>query len=299
MSEETKSNVMIVDDELLNLHVLYNSLKQDYNVITASSGEKALEKAHEERLDIILLDIAMPGMNGFDVLTKLKESSETRNIPVIFITGMTSAKDEAKGLFLGAVDYIAKPFNIDIVQARIRTHLKIIKQMRLIESLGMIDSLTDLANRRRFDQQLKIEWARAIREKKCLSLLTIDVDKFKDYNDAYGHPMGDALLQTLSRIFREQAHRATDLVARIGGEEFVVLLPNSDLVGTLEVGERIRTAVEELGEPSGENPERPVTVSLGAATVFPNANSQVDDFIKECDAKLYTAKKTGRNRLCY
>lgn len=299
MSEESKSRVLVVDDEMLNLHVLYNTLKEEYTVFTANSGEKALEKARDEKVDLILLDVVMPGMDGFDVLVKLKESNDTRNIPVIFITGLASAKDETKGLFLGAVDYIVKPFNTDIVRARVKTHLKILKQMRLIESLGMIDSLTDLANRRRFDQQIRIEWARATRERTYISLLMMDVDNFKSYNDTYGHPVGDALLQTLGRTFKEKAKRTTDLVARIGGEEFAVVLPGADLEGAVLVGENIRLAVEGLGVPSGFDPEKPVTISIGAAAIIPDKDNRIEDFIKSCDELLYTAKKTGRNKLCY
>ena len=297
MADEAKSTILIVDDEMLNRHVLYNSLKDEYNVLIAETGEKALAKIVEENVDLVLMDIIMPGLSGFDVLVKLKESKETINIPVIFITGLTSAKDETRGLMLGAVDYIGKPFNIDIVRARVRTHIKIVKQMRLIESLGLIDSLTDLANRRRFDQQLKIEWARAMREKTSLSLLMIDVDKFKHYNDAYGHPMGDALLQSLSRTFLHCARRPTDLVARVGGEEFAVLLPNSDLSGALIVAENLRKTVEDLGAPSGHDPEKPVTISIGVESAMPGQNFSIEDFVKNCDQKLYTAKRTGRNKV--
>jgi len=298
MQQEAKSTIMIVDDEMLNRHVLMTSLKQEYNIVIAQTGEQALEKVFEEKVDIILLDVIMPGMNGFDVLVKLKESKETMNIPVIFITGLTSAADETKGLILGAVDYITKPFNIDIVRARVKTHLKIVKQMRLIESLGLIDSLTDLANRRRFDQQLKIEWARATREKTPISLLMLDVDRFKTYNDTFGHPMGDALLQTLSQTFKQCARRPTDLIARIGGEEFAVILPSSDLNGALLVGESIRKSVEDLATPSGYDPEKPVTISIGVESAIPGGDITIEDFVKTCDQKLYTAKRTGRNKVC-
>lgn len=295
--KQPKFNVLIVDDERSNLHTLFHSLRTEYNVITANSGEMALHKISLKRPDIILLDIVMPGMDGYEVFTHLKEDDTTRDIPVIFITGLTNPEDEAKGLFYGAVDYISKPFNVNVVQARVKTHLKIAWQMHMIEQLGMIDALTEIPNRRRFDQQLEIDWARAIREQTPISILMIDIDNFKSYNDTYGHPAGDALLQTITRTVTARIRRPHDLFARIGGEEFAILLLGTDMTGASVVGEGIRADIENLNIPSGMDLRRPVTVSLGVESVTPCHGSDSTDFVVRCDKRLYAAKKAGKNRL--
>lgn len=225
MNKPGKFTILIVDDERSNIDVLMHILKPDYGVRIAKSGSSALKVAREHQPDLILLDVLMPDMSGFDVLRELKESDQTRHIPAIFVTGLSKVEDEERGFHAGAVDYIVKPFNHAIVKARVETHLKIIKQMRMIERLGMIDALTDIANRRSFDNQLLIEWRRAIRENACISLLILDVDHFKRYNDTHGHPQGDRLLQSLGRIIAGSLKRSTDLGARLGGEEFAVILP--------------------------------------------------------------------------
>jgi diguanylate cyclase (GGDEF)-like protein len=221
------------------------------------------------------------------------------HIPVIFITGLRRPDDEKKGLNMGAVDYITKPVNVDIMLARVRTHLQIVKQLRMIEKIGMTDPLTEIANRRRFDQQLAIEWARAQREKTPVSLLIFDLDKFKCYNDAYGHLMGDAVLQKFAWLLKKNVYRSSDLPARVGGEEFAVILPNTFLTGAVTIGEKIRAALEALAIPSGHDPALPVTTSVGIATMTPDGENNITDLIAICDKNLYTAKKDGRNKIHY
>lgn len=298
--ERRKFNILIVDDERENLHILFHTLRTEYDVAAANSGKMALEKIEREKPDLILLDIVMPDMDGYEVLSRLKENNETREIPVIFITGLSNPEDETKALFLGAVDYISKPFNASVVRARVKTHLQIAKQMRMIERVGMIDALTEIPNRRRFDRQLEIDWAHAIREQTPISLLMIDIDDFKAYNDTHGHPAGDALLQTLAGTVTACVRRPHDLFARIGGEEFAVLLPATDMTGAAAVGESIRAAIEALNIPGGLDLRRPVTVSVGAESVVPGRGVNSADFIARCDKKLYAAKRTGKNKLiCY
>jgi diguanylate cyclase (GGDEF)-like protein len=287
-----------VDDEKLNLAVLHRILSPEYTIFTAKSGKDALELAVQNTPDLILLDVIMPDMNGFDVLAKLKENPATREIPVIFITGLQSEENEEKGFLLGAVDYITKPFSNAIVRARVRTHMEIVRQFRVIERLGLVDPLTNIANRRAFDERLAVEWKRAIREKKPLSFLMMDVDKFKTYNDTYGHPQGDVLLRAVAKTFAAAARRPFDMAARLGGEEFGVLLPGASLENALEIAEKIRSDVEATGVPAKDGKiMTSATISIGVVSAAPRSDDGVKDFIAKADAYLYSAKNTGRNKI--
>ena len=298
MTEKNIFSILVVDDERSNLDVLTYILKSEYAIQVAKSGAAALKRARDQKPDLILLDIMMPDMNGFEVLTELKSSDDTRHIPVIFITGLARVEDEEKGFLLGAVDYIVKPFKNSIVRARVRTHVRIVKQIRTIERLGMIDALTDIPNRRSFDQRLEQEWGRAAREREPLSLLILDVDKFKIYNDTYGHPQGDLLLQSLAHTLAVTLKRPTDFVARIGGEEFAVVLPSTDLEGARIVAEELRSQVEAMQVPDPDNQNTTsVTISLGATSRVPEQGDLISDFINRADEALYEAKRTGRNRV--
>jgi diguanylate cyclase (GGDEF)-like protein len=302
MEGNDKCRILVIDDEKTNLMVLNQLLSTDYTVLTAKSGAEGLDRVARERPDLILLDIVMPGMNGFEVLKTLKDSPETRSIPVIIITGLDNEMDEEKGLQLGAVDYISKPFKNAIVIVRVRTHIQIVQHIRMIERLGLVDPLTNIPNRRCFDDRLAVEWRRAIREKKPISFMMMDVDKFKTYNDTYGHPQGDTLLRTIAQIFNSAARRPVDLAARLGGEEFGVLLPDTALEGALEVAEEIRSRVEAARIPTasggGGNIITTVTISIGVTTQTPGEGAAAEDFISQADANLYIAKETGRNRVC-
>ena len=299
MSDGNEFCILAVDDDRFNLRVLTDILKTNYTVISAGCGEDALKIAHDNQPDLILLDIVMPGMDGFEVLKELKGGDATRNIPVICITGLKNVQDEERGFFLGAVDYITKPFQNSIVKARVATHLQIVRHIRTIERLGMIDVLTDLPNRRSFEKQIGAEWGRAAREKTWLSLLMIDVDKFKVYNDTYGHPQGDLLLQSVARVFASTLRRSTDHAARIGGEEFAVILPDTDLQGASKIAEDIRCNVERHEVPCrDDNSITSVTVSIGVTSIVPTLEGSISDFFTTSDKALYTAKNEGRNRIC-
>jgi len=290
--------ILIVDDEKVNLISLAHFLKQEYEIIVASSGEAAITEAEEQLPDMILLDIVMPDMTGFDVLLRLKSSIKTMGIPVIFITGLNNVEDEEKGLTLGAVDYITKPFNQNLVKARIKTHLRMSDYIHTIEKLCMLDTLTGLPNRRNFDTRIEAEWGRAFREKKPLGLIILDIDNFKHYNDTYGHPQGDNLLQAIGSILSKTLHRSSDIAVRWGGEEFCIILPDTDMTGTLNIAEQIRTTVMEMSISNTENIKTSVTVSLGANSKIPNDSEIVADFIEEIDKLLYQAKKNGKNMTC-
>lgn len=300
MNVASDFSILIVDDEKSNLEILSKILQSNHTVYIAKSGETALMRAEKDNPDLILLDIVMPDMDGFEVLSRLKRNDATRNIPVIFITGLDSVKDEERGFFLGAVDYITKPFHASIVKARVKTHLKIIKQMRTIERFGLTDSLTELPNRRSFDNQLNIEWGRAVRENKPVSLLMMDIDNFKVYNDTYGHPQGDILLKTVADIFVSTLKRTTDLVFRWGGEEFTVLLPDTGMHGAMTVAEKIRANVEAAVVPRLDNGEPTrVTISIGVESVTQFSGISAEDFLHASDQALYTAKESGRNQVAF
>ena len=297
MIEDSKK-ILIVDDEKMNIVALAQFLKQQYEIIVAIDGATALEAAEKYVPDIILLDVLMPDMNGFDVLIKLKDSAATMHIPVIFITGLSSAGDEARGLSLGAVDYITKPFNNSIVKARIKTHLKMSEYVRTIEKLCMLDGLTGLPNRRGFDARMKAEWGRAMREQKPLGLIMLDIDKFKTYNDTYGHPQGDLLLLAIAENLAKTLNRSTDFSSRWGGEEFIVLLPDTGIEGTLKIAEQLRVNVKNTLVPCSDGTNTSATVSLGAVSMIPGENDSAPVFIAEADKLLYNAKRTGRDRVC-
>ncbi|MDR0290030.1 MAG: diguanylate cyclase [Treponema sp.] len=297
MADEKKNTLLIVDDEVMNLKFLTYILGTDYTIYTATNGANAIEKAHELMPDLILLDILMPGMDGYETIASLKEHEKTKDIPVIFITGLSSAEDEEKGLALDAADYISKPFGAMIVKLRVRNQIKIVNQIRTINHLSMIDQLTNIPNRRSFDERLRTEWNRAIRDHVSIGLLMMDVDKFKNYNDTYGHQQGDVVLQTVARVFEHSAKRPGDLAARWGGEEFVVLLPNTFLDGAMNLAEHIRSEVEASVVPCANGLTTKVTISIGVNAQEPVLGSSVDAFISNADKALYEAKAQGRNRV--
>jgi diguanylate cyclase (GGDEF)-like protein len=298
MAKIEKKKILVVDDEKTNILALAQFLKSQFEIIVAKDGTSAIEAANKNVPDIILLDVVMPEMSGFDVLLKLKDSPVTIDIPVIFITGLDNAEDEEKGLSLGAVDYIIKPFHKSVVKARINTHLKMSDYIHTIEKLCLLDALTGLSNRRGFDSRMSVEWGRALREKKNLGLIMLDIDKFKVYNDTYGHPQGDILLKTIAEILNKTLNRSADFVARWGGEEFMVLLPDTDRDGTHKIAEHIRANIKNAVVPCADGTETSATVSLGANSVIPGEGEIAAEFIAEVDKLLYTAKKNGRDQVC-
>jgi len=298
MSKNKKNSVLIVDDENSNIIALTYILSPEYTVYAVKNGQSAIKAAEKHLPDVVLLDIIMPEMDGYAVLAALKDSEKTQHIPVIFITGLSNVDNEEKGLSLGASDYISKPFSSAIVKLRIQNQIKIINQMRAIEYLSMMDQLTGIANRRNFDQRLNAEWGRAARDKNSISIMMIDVDKFKIYNDTYGHQQGDVVLQTVAGVLTHTLKRTADFAARWGGEEFAILLPMTDIDGALAIAELIRVNVENIIIPCNDGTATYVTVSIGVNAQIPTQNDSIDDFIFKADAALYTAKGMGRNRVC-
>ncbi|MCL1939251.1 MAG: diguanylate cyclase [Desulfovibrionaceae bacterium] len=298
MAENEKNSILIIDDDRASLKALTLMLSPDYEIYTAKDGLDAIETAVKFLPDLILLDIVMPDMNGYEVIAELKKHEKVKDIPVIFITALGNAEDEEKGLAMNAVDYISKPFSSKIVKLRVSNQIKMLNQLQTIERLSVTDQVTGIANRRCFDNFLKTEWNRAIREQLPISLLIIDIDHFKRYNDTYGHQQGDVALQAVAKAIAENNKRAGDLTARLGGEEFAVVLPNAKLEGGLGVAEQIRSGVENLVIPCADGSITKITVSIGVSSLLPTQGSSMDAFISQTDNMLYTAKETGRNRVC-
>lgn len=297
INSNNKNTLLIVDDEKMNLKVLTNILISEYTIFTASNGKNAIEKAIEYKPDLILLDVIMPEMDGFQTFTEMKKNDDISHIPVIFVTGLNTNEAEEKGLSMDAVDYITKPFSSTIVKLRVRNQIQIINQMRTIEHLSMMDQLTGIPNRRSFDERLQHEWKNSIREQQPISLLMIDIDKFKNVNDTYGHQQGDVVLKSIAEILPALIRRSGDIAARWGGEEFVVLLLNTPLEGAMEVAGKIRAAVEEAEIPYNGDSVIKITVSIGVKTIIPGRDDVVNAFISNADKALYAAKDAGRNRV--
>ncbi len=294
----SKQRILIVDDSKATLRILSGLLKDDYTVFMASSGKEALDKAFANPPDLILLDIVMPDLDGYEVYRRLKENEATQNIQIIFITAKSSEDDELQGLSLGAVDYITKPFSLPIVKARVRTHLELKHKTDILESTSSKDGLTGIFNRRHFDKALASEWRRALRNGRDLSVIMLDIDCFKLFNDNYGHPAGDKCLKAVARALSGILRRASDFLARYGGEEFVIILPETKPDAALLVGEKAKQVVEELQiEHKHSNVAPHITISLGIATAVPDQS--IDHFIllEQADNALYEAKQSGRNQI--
>jgi diguanylate cyclase (GGDEF)-like protein len=292
-----KELILVVDDSPTNLAILNVILREAYQVISANNGADALAMAAAEEPDLIILDIMMPGMDGYEICDRLKANPFTRDIPVMFVTAMDQERQEAKGLALGAVDYIAKPVSPPIVMARVRNQLELKRQRDYLRRLSSIDGLTGIANRRAFEEDFDREWRRTLRLKNHLALFLTDIDHFKPYNDAYGHMVGDDCLRLLGQAMGKAMLRPADLLARYSGEEFVGVMPDTDANGAAIVGERLLNAVRALALPHAHSGVASVvTISVGVATCRPTVQMDRASLFKLAGDALYAAKKGGRNQ---
>lgn len=306
-----KPKVLVIDDMTANIKILHSLLRDQYSVSFATTGQKGLALALSEGPDLALLDISMPDMDGYEVCRRLKASLSTASIPVIFITSLSEEKDEAKGLALGAIDYITKPFSPAIVQARVRNHIELAqarkrlaeahaqlaakneeldKKNRALEVLSRTDLLTGLSNRRRLEETLQAELLRARRYGAPFSVVLLDVDRFKTINDRFGHQTGDAVLVRLAEILTREV-RETDVAGRWGGEEFLVVCPECDLDCAAILARRLRERVAAHGFLEAGQ----VTISLGVAAILPE--DDVQQVVSRADEALYRAKQNGRDRV--
>ena len=298
--EHRPPRLLVVDDQPVNVQALYQAFSADHQVLMATSGAQALKVAQSRQPDLILLDVVMPGIDGYEVCRRLKVDERTRDIPVIFVTGHDDAEAEVRGLEAGAVDFISKPIHPTVVRARVRNHLTLKAQSDLLRQWVYIDGLTGLRNRRYWDEQLAAEWSRALRNGTELSVVLIDVDFFKRYNDHYGHQAGDECLRRVAQALRGALKRPGDMLARYGGEEFAGLLPETSLDGALEVARQLGAAVDALDWPHADSQAAAhVTVSLGVCSKLAGTSAgDAARLVAGADVQLYQAKQQGRARAC-
>ena len=298
MPDTGKNTILIAADLESHLASLAGILGDEYEIIAARNGREAVNIAKEFPPDLVLLDCAMAEVDGYEATAMLKGCEDTCDIPVFLITERNNTDAERKGLFAGALDFIIKPFDPVIVKHRVENQMRIQNQLRFIKMLSTIDQLTTLPNRRSFDARIELEWNRAKRELTSCSILLVDIDDFKIYNDTYGHLNGDAALREVSAIIKDALKRPGDYAARWGGEEFIVLLPATGLDGAMGIAETIRASIESLVIPILDYLETKLTISIGVNSQIPAQSCSVERFIDEADKALYIAKRTGRNKVC-
>ncbi len=297
--DQPRPQLLVVDDQAVNIQVLNQVFQQDHDVFMATSGRQALDMCLKHQPDLVLLDVVMPGMDGYEVCRQLKKDPRTRDIPVIFVTSQDNPFDETQAFAEGGVDFINKPVNAAVVRARVHTHLTIKAQADLLRRLAFIDGLTGVANRRHFDEQFDAEWNAARRNGTSLGLILLDVDDFKAYNDNYGHEQGDFCLRQVAYALNGELKRGRDLLARYGGEEFVALLPNTDLQGAQRKAEDFRMAVTalQIAHAHARACDH-VSISLGVSAVRPGPTFTSKSLLQTADKQLYRAKAHGRNTVC-
>ena len=295
----SKPKLLVVDDQPINIQVMHQIFVADFQVFMATSGAQALALCKDNPPDLVLLDIVMPGMDGFEVCAQLKADAATRNIPVIFVTAHTDAAQETRGLEIGAVDFISKPVNPAVVRARVKTHLTLKLQSDMMRKLVFLDGLTGVFNRRYFDQQLAMEMARAVRNQSPLSLIMLDVDFFKRFNDHYGHQAGDDCLRQIAATLKATLRRPADLVARYGGEEFACILPETDFNDAMAIAHDLEQQVRRQAIPHADSEAAAVvTISLGVAGRHAGTPADAGALLAAADTQLYKAKNAGRGRAC-
>lgn len=293
-----RPKLLIVDDEPATVKIISHEFRNDYDIFIARTGEDGLAIGRRERPDLILLDVVMPGMDGYMVCKQLKDDPRTRGIPVVFMTALDEEADELYGLELGAVDYIAKPFSLPIVRTRLRNHLDLKAKTDKLLDLAAQDGLTGIPNRRAFDDRLQREWRAAIRADASLGLIMVDIDFFKRYNEAYGPVAGDDCLRLIAKTLLEAIHRPKDIASRYGGEEFTVLLPDTDIKGACKVGETIMRKIAALQLPHANSRIADiVTVSLGVVAMPPPHDGDWRQLITAAEQNLLRAKQSGRNAM--
>ena len=298
-STHGKPKLLVVDDQPINIQVMYQAFAGEYQVFMATSGAQALSICADNPPDLVLLDVVMPGMDGFEVCSRLKADDATRNIPIIFVTGHTDPAQETHGLSLGAVDFIAKPVNPAVVRARVKSQLTLKFQSDLLRKLVFLDGLSGVFNRRYFDQQLSTEFARSMRNTSPLSLIMVDVDHFKLFNDRYGHQSGDDCLRQIALALKLCLKRPADLVARYGGEEFACILGDTPFDDAVTLARELEARVRALAIPhENSTVDKVVTISLGVATRSVDSQGDASALLGLADGMLYRAKHEGRGRVC-
>ena len=291
--------ILVIDDSAVQIEFLNSILKNDYEITMCQTAADGLRAAKEGGYSLILLDVVMPDMDGFTLIRELKATDLTRHVPVIMITGLADIQYEERGLLLGAVDYIAKPFSPVIIKARVNTHIQLYRYQNQFQEQALVDQLTGVANRRRYEAESAARWKDAVRFGQPFSLCMFDIDKFKVYNDTFGHPAGDRVISAVAKEVSAHFRRATDLFARYGGEEFVAVFVGGDGQSAFEFLKEIRQAVEDMHIPHDPSVGSWVTISVGGVTLRPKAGDSFDTYLKLADTMLYDAKRFGRNQVVW
>ena len=323
-----KTAILVVDDQPANLVAMEGLLESpELNIVKAASGNEALSLVLEYDFALVLLDVQMPEMDGYETAKLMRGIKKCKNVPIIFLTAISKEREHLlRGYEVGAVDFLFKPLEPDVVKSKVKIFLELYNQRKLIneqalelklkieellqvkqelekanrilEDLSSIDGLTDIPNRRCFDGFIDREWRRAVRKGIPLSLIMIDIDYFKAYNDHYGHQAGDECLRQVGKVLKDAVKRPGDLVARYGGEEFIAALVDTDLKGAMVVAERIRLKIEALNMPHASSPiGARVTISMGVAAEVSKRYSSFATLITMADKALYQAKREGRNQI--
>ncbi len=322
-----QDTILLVDHNPYDLkHLTVTLDRKGYQTKKALDGNNAINIAQETQPDLILLDLMTPPINGYQVCSSLKDSDRTNKIPIIFFSDSHDKTDKVKAIEIGGVDYITKPFYLEEAVARIERQLEIQRLQQLLQQqntllqneierrtkveialrqanqelhcLATIDDLTGVANRRQFDKYLQQEWRRLARQKAPLSLILLDIDYFKQYNDSKGHQAGDNCLEQVAKAIAKTVQRPADLVARYGGEEFAVILPHTDLEGAIYIANKIKRAVRHLNlDHSSSDVSDIVTISQGVSSTIPLTETRPESLICDADLALYTAKSQGRDQL--
>ncbi len=290
--------VLVVDDEVSNIEILSAALEDDYDVCFATSANEVFELLRTVMPDLVLLDVLMPGTNGYEICRRIKANSLLADIPIIFTTALGNEGAELEGLALGAIDYLTKPVSPAIVQARVHNHLEMKRMRDQLATLAVTDALTGLGNRRQLDESLRREAGRLAESSGNLSVLLLDIDFFKRFNDLYGHTTGDRCLVQVAATLHRAVARVADVTVRYGGEEFACVLPDTSHAVAMEIAETIGQRVTALGIPhDGSDTAAFVTVSVGVATAACAPEIPPEAWVTAADTQLYLAKNAGRNRV--
>jgi diguanylate cyclase (GGDEF)-like protein len=290
-----KARILIVDDEPINIHVLSNALNDTYNLFAVTSGREALAFCMTHAPDLVLMDMDMPDINGVEACKTLKEKSETHDIPIVFVTGHGDSDAEDKCWEAGGVDFLTKPVNANTLNHRIKSHLALKELTDELRRMAYQDGLTQVSNRRYFDEYLLRQQKLSQRSGSLFALLMFDIDFFKSYNDHYGHLAGDDCLRLVAKVLKQSVERPGDFVARFGGEEFAVVLPETDIAGAILVATKLLANVRELGIKHKGSPFGVVTGSIGIAA-SDGSKKTLQELIDTADRRLYVAKTSGRDQ---
>jgi len=315
ISLEPRMKVLVVEDSPTSLKAVSQQLRRiGVTPVAADDGASGIRMYREHKPDLILLDVVMPDMDGYEVARRIRSREKTGEwTPILFLTALVGDDDLARGIAAGGDDYLLKPVSEVVLGAKLRAMQRIIDMRgslitmtqkldaanRELRHVSIQDSLTGIANRRHFDDSLKQEWRRALRARRPLALILFDIDYFKQYNDVYGHQAGDECLRAVAGNLARHARRPGDWVARFGGEEFAVVLSETDARGAVHLAEQMRAAIDALAIPhSGSAVGRTVSISAGVASMVPeSATGEPDELVQWADAALYDAKRQGRNRV--